>query len=219
MQIDVFQDTVCPFCRIGKKHLELALAQWDGEPVNVRYRAFYLNPSIPPAGYEFAPYMLAKGGGRMRLEDFFDAPRKMGEAVGLTFNFEQITRAPNTELSHRLIALTPDDRRQEVIDAIYAAYFEFGRDIGDLDVLLETASECGLDATDLRPLLEGDAARAEVEEDVEWARQAGISGVPFFVVNSQYAFSGAQPPETIIRVMKQVLAEASRPAETRPLSS
>lgn len=207
MHIDVFQDTVCPFCRIGKKHLELALAQWDGEPVSVRYRPFYLNPSIPPEGYEFAPYMLAKGGGRMRLEDFFDAPRRMGEAVGLTFNFERITRAPNTELSHRLVALAPDDRRLEVIDAIYAAYFEFGRDIGDLDVLLDIAAECGLDAAELRPLLEGDAARSEVEDDVEWARQAGISGVPFFIINDRYAFSGAHPPETILRVMRQVVAE------------
>jgi predicted DsbA family dithiol-disulfide isomerase len=106
-----------------------------------------------------------------------------------------------------LVALAPDDRRLEVIDAIYAAYFEFGRDIGDLDVLLDIAAECGLDAAKLRPLLEGDAARSEVEDDVERARQAGISGVPFFIINDRYAFSGAHPPETILRVMRQVLAE------------
>lgn len=207
MQIDVFQDTVCPFCRIGKKHLELALERWQGEPVEVRYRSFFLNPGIPAEGYEFGPYMLAKGGGRMKLEDFFDAPRRMGEAVGLTFNFEQIGRAPNTLLSHRLIALAPDDKRRAVIDTVYSAYFEFGRDIGDLDVLVDIAATCGLDAGETRRRLLSDEATDQVEADMDFAHRAGITGVPFFVLNDRYAFSGAQPPEVILRVMGQVAAE------------
>lgn len=206
MQIDVFQDTVCPFCRIGKKNLELALERWQGEPVEVRYRSFFLNPGIPPEGYEFGPYMLAKGGGRMKLEDFFDTPRRMGATAGLTFNFEQIERAPNTLLSHRLIALAPEDQRRAVIDAIYSAYFEFGRDIGDLDVLVDIAASCGLDADETRRRLSSDEATEQVEADVDFAHQAGITGVPFFVLNDRYAFSGAQPPETMLRIMEQVAA-------------
>jgi predicted DsbA family dithiol-disulfide isomerase len=204
MQIDVFSDTVCPWCRIGKRHLELALAEWDGEPVAVRYRSFFLDPTIPPEGRDFQAHMLAKGGGRMGLEDFFATPRQRGAAVGLTFNFEAIERAPNTMLSHRLAYLTPEDKRGNVLDAIYAAYFEHGQDIGDVGVLAGIAESAGLDGAAVRTALAGDAGESEVLADVAFARQVGISGVPFFIFNDKYAFSGAQPPETIRRLLQQV---------------
>lgn len=204
MQIDLFSDTVCPWCRIGKRHLELALADWQGQPVTVRYRSFFLDPTIPPEGRDFKAHMLAKGGGRMGLEDFFAAPRDRGAAAGLTFHFEAIEKAPNTILSHRLAYLTPEARRGAMLDAIYAAYFEFGRDIGDLDTLAAVAAEVGLDGAAVRAALECDAAADEVLADIAYARQVGISGVPFFIFNEKYAFSGAQPPEMIRRVMEQV---------------
>jgi predicted DsbA family dithiol-disulfide isomerase len=207
MQIDVFSDTVCPWCRIGKRHLELALSEWAGEPVTVRYRSFFLDPTLPAEGRDFREHMVAKGGGRMALEDFFATPRQRGAAVGLTFNFEAIDKAPNTTLSHRLTYLTPEDKRGEVLDAIYAAYFEHGRDIGDLDVLVGIAEEAGLDGVAVRAALAGDAGLTEVLADVDFARQVGISGVPFFVFNDKYAFSGAQPPASILRVMQQVVEE------------
>lgn len=207
MKIDVFSDTVCPWCRIGKRHLELALSEWAGEAVSVRYRSFFLDPTLPAEGRNFREHMLAKGGGRMGLEDFFATPRQRGADVGLTFNFEDIEKAPNTTLSHRLIYMTPEDRRGEVLDAIYAAYFENGRDIGDLDVLVGIAEEAGLDGAAVRAALVGDAGMADVLADVDFARQAGISGVPFFVFNDKYAFSGAQPPASILRVMQQVAEE------------
>jgi predicted DsbA family dithiol-disulfide isomerase len=208
VQIDVFSDTVCPWCRIGKRHLELALAGWDGEPVTVRYRSFFLDPTIPPEGRDFKAHMLAKGGGRVSLEDFFALPRQRGAAVGLTFNFEAIEKAPNTTLSHRLVYLTPEAQRGEMLDAVFAAYFEHGRDIGDVDVLVEIAEGAGLDGPAVRAALatggEADVGTAAVLADVEFARQVGINGVPFFIFNGRYAFSGAQPPEAIRRVLQQV---------------
>lgn len=207
MKIDIFADTVCPWCRIGKRHLELALSEWQGEPVTVRYRSFFLDPTIPAEGRDFREHMLAKGGGRMSLEDFFAMPRQRGAAVGLTFNFEDIDKAPNTLLSHRLAYLTPEDQRGDVLDAIYAAYFEQGRDIGAVDVLVDIALEVGLDGAAVRAALAGDGGTADVLADVDFARQAGISGVPFFVFNDKYAFSGAQPPASILRVMEQVAEE------------
>lgn len=208
MQIDVFADTVCPWCRIGKRHLELALAEWQGEPVTVNYRSFFLDPTTPPEGRDFRENMLAKGGGRMSLEDFFGAPRQRGAAIGLTFNFDDIEKSPNTMLSHRLAYLTPKEKRGDVLDAIYAAYFEHGRDIGDIDVLVDIATANGLDGAAIREALESEAGTAEVQDDVDYARQVGISGVPFFVFNNKYAFSGAQPPESIRRVMEQVASES-----------
>jgi predicted DsbA family dithiol-disulfide isomerase len=209
MQIDLFHDTACPWCRIGKRHLQLALAQWKGEPVSVRYRTFFLNERIPAAGEDFTPYMNAKVGGRVPLEQMFDGPRRAGERVGLRFDFEAISRAPNTLLSHRLIALTPSSQKEAVIDAVYAAYFEQGRDIGDLGVLVDIAGEAGLDRDALSKSLLTDAAQEQVLADARWAQQAGISGVPFFIVNHQYAWSGAQPPEAILQMLKQIEGERS----------
>ncbi len=212
MQIDLFHDTACPWCRIGKANLLSALAEWPDEPVNVAYRTFFLNNSIPAEGYDFEPYMLAKGNHQMPLEGFFDGPRRAGQAAGLTFNFEQITKAPNTERSHRLIALAPDEAKSRVVDAVYDAYFEHARDIGDLDALVEIATVCGLDGGDIRQLLAGDAAREQLLAEAQWAQQNGISGVPFFIIDGRYGLSGAQPPAAILSAMEQA-QQAERLAE------
>jgi predicted DsbA family dithiol-disulfide isomerase len=203
MRIDVFHDTACPWCRIGKAHLKQALAQWGGERVEVYYHPFFLNPDIPSEGYDFQGYMFAKGGGRMPLEGWFDAPRRMGAAAGIVFNFEKITRAPNTLRSHRLIALTPPDKQEAMIDAIYTAYFEQGQDIGDLETLVKIGGAQGFDEDDLCRRLQSREAEAEVIAAARQAQQLGINGVPFFVFNNLYAFSGAQPPEVFLRAIKQ----------------
>ena len=212
MHIDVYQDTVCPWCRIGKRHLELALEEWEGPPVTVAYHPFFLNPSIPAEGYPFRPYMSAKGGGQISPEQFFDGPRRAGEAVDLSFNFEAIEKAPNTMLSHQLIVLTPEAERKEMIDAVYKAYFEDGRDIGDLETLVAIAGEQGMEEEALRRQLEAGAGREAVLGAVEQAQHMGISGVPFFVVDGRYAFSGAQPPHLIRNLLEQVLAEQAETA-------
>jgi len=186
--------------------LQRSLQLWHGEPVQVEYRAFFLNASIPPEGYDFVPYMQAKFDGRISLQEAFDTPRRMGAAVGLTFNMEKIRKAPNTALSHALIALAPDSVREALIDDIYAAYFEHGQDIGDLETLLQLGKKHGLDVDRLRVDLTGKTARAQVEAEVREAQQIGVRGVPFFIVNDKYAFSGAQPPETILNVLRQVVA-------------
>jgi predicted DsbA family dithiol-disulfide isomerase len=184
--------------------LQRSLQNWTGEPVTVEYRAFFLNPSIPLEGYDFIPYMQAKFNGRISLEQAFDAPSRMGEAVGLTFNMEKIQKAPNSTLSHCLIALAPEDKRDEVIDAVYAAYFEHGQDIGDPEVLVGIGDTLGMDAGQLRIQLVAEEVRRQVEIEAQQSLQMGIRGVPFFIVNEKYAFSGAQPPEVITNVLHEV---------------
>jgi predicted DsbA family dithiol-disulfide isomerase len=210
MTIDIYHDTACPWCRIGKRHLKLALAElaadgWD-EPVTLRYRTYFLNPALPPEGADFLPYMRAKGGHRIEPEQFFAAPRQAGAAVGLTFNFERMTKAPNTLLSHRLIALAPEDQREAVIDALYDAYFEHGQDIGDLETLLQIGAAHGMDAEAARAALQSEAARDEVLAEAEGAHKLGITGVPFFVIDERYAFSGAQPVSVMRSVLEKVRA-------------
>jgi predicted DsbA family dithiol-disulfide isomerase len=204
MRIDVFHDTTCPWCRIGKAHLQQALARWDGELIEVHYHTFFLNPSIPGEGYPFREYMQAKSDGQVPLEAWFSTPRQMGERAGLIFNFERIEKAPNTTLSHQLIAMIPDEA---IIDAVYAAYFEHGRDIGNIAVLTAIAADQGHDAEAIRTRLEVDDMRDEVLADAAWGTRLGVTGVPFFIINQRLAFSGAQPPETILGVLRQIHTE------------
>jgi predicted DsbA family dithiol-disulfide isomerase len=187
--------------------LQRSLQEWQGEPVEVAYRAFFLNPSIPPEGFDFIPYMQAKFNGRVDIKDALDGPRRMGEAVGLTFNMDKITKAPNSTLSHCLIALAPPDIREQVIEQIYAAYFEHGQDIGDVETLIQIGKKFGMSEDRLRVGLSGEAVRAQVEAEAREASRLGISGVPFFIVNKKYAFSGAQPPEAIVNVLRRVAGQ------------
>jgi predicted DsbA family dithiol-disulfide isomerase len=171
MIIDVYHDTVCPWCRIGKAHLRKALADWDGEPISVRYRTFFLNQDIPDEGHDFAEYMNAKGGGKVPLEEWFARPREMGTQAGLEFNFEKITRAPNSTRSHELIAFAPEEYKEQVIDALYDAYFRDGRDIGSTEELLSIAEEAGLDPSGAREALESRSFREAVLAEYDEARR------------------------------------------------
>lgn len=201
MIVDVFQDTICPWCRIGKQHLKTAISQWEGQ-VEVRYHPFFLNPNTPPEGYDFKAYMGAKFGAD-RLDALFEGPRKAGAAAGLTFNFDKIAYSPNTLHSHRLIALTPEDRKSDLIDTLHKAYFEDGLDIGNIDVLATLAGENGLDKDDIAAQLRSDVMRDEVLAETEWASNLGVTGVPLFVFNGTLALSGAHPPQTILNAMRQ----------------
>lgn len=171
------------------------------------YLPFYLDPTIPPEGLEFLPHMQKKGGGRIAPEQFFDGPRQMGARIGLIFNFEDIERAPNTTLAHCLIELAPDDLKDRIVDALYDAYFQFGRDVGDPEVLLAIAAESGWQPAPTQDALFDPGLRERVEAQVQSAYRSGISGVPFFVINQKYAFSGAQPPETILNILEQVVEQ------------
>jgi predicted DsbA family dithiol-disulfide isomerase len=207
MIIDVYQDTVCPWCRIGKAHLAAALREWNGGGVDVRYHPFLLNPDIPDEGYDFVEYMRAKGGGQVPLEQWFERPREMGAAIGVRFAFEWITRAPNSSLSHELIALAPVEKVETVIDAVYAAYFERGLDIGQRAVLLDIAEECRLDGKAIERSLRTRELRDQVRAEHHHAHRLGITGVPFFVFNGRLALSGAQPIDAFRDALHRASAE------------
>jgi predicted DsbA family dithiol-disulfide isomerase len=207
MRIDIFHDTVCPWCRIGKKNVMDAVSQW-GEPVEIRWRAFILDPSIPEQGLPFRETMQRKFGGNADLSQLFGQVARAGEAVGVHFDFDKVQMMPNTRLSHRLIALAPEEKKAEIVEAINRAYFEEGRDTGRLDVLLQVASETGLDADSLRGRLERGEAVDQLEKDLAFGRQAGITGVPFFILNGKYALTGAQPVAAFLQAFERVKPES-----------
>lgn len=201
MQIDIFSDPICPWCFIGKKRLEAARALRPGVGLQIRWRAFQLNPDMPPEGMDRQTYLSVKFGGADRAQELYGHIKDVGDQVGIPFKFDSITRTPSTMPAHRLIrhAQRPGVGKAEpLIDALFNAYFLDARDIGDIDVLVEIAEGVGLDGDDVRKLLEGDDYADEIRAEDSFARRIGIGGVPCFIVDGKYALSGAQEPESFL---------------------
>jgi predicted DsbA family dithiol-disulfide isomerase len=207
--VDLFHDIACPWCRIGKAHLDQAIERWGKAPVLVRYHPFLLNPGIPEEGYPFLPYMREKFGRAIDPEQAFARVSQMGSLARLRFNFEKIQQAPNTLMAHVLVSLMPEDDVARIVDELYSAYFEHGRDIGDPDELVRIAEAVGLDRHRAISCLSGDEAKAETLARVGWATELGISGVPLFVFNGRFALSGAQPIPTIIAALDRALSDGA----------
>jgi predicted DsbA family dithiol-disulfide isomerase len=208
MRIDLYLDTVCPWCRIGKRHLEQAIAEWRGEPVEVRYHPFLLDPDLPEEGAPFLSYFRETKG----IDDpapIFARVAATGAAAGLDFRFDRVERYPNTLRSHALLAAAPESLQSALLDRIQRAYFEEGRDIGDAATLVALAAEVGLDRTSAESAALREDALAEVRAAAESARQFGIHGVPFFVIDGRLAVSGAQPPERLLAAMRHAAQSAA----------
>jgi predicted DsbA family dithiol-disulfide isomerase len=202
MIIDVFQDTVCPWCRIGKKHLFDALKQWRGEPVTIRYRTFFLDPNVPEEGLPFREFM-ASIKGPHAVDQMLQHVTQAGRAAGLSFHFDRVKYRPNTLASHILIKLAPAERTGDIVDAVYKAYFEDGQDIGNLEVLAAIAEQHGLDPREVKEQMIAGAKQEEIEEDLAYAGELNITGVPFFVVDCKLALSGAHPAENFLKALSQ----------------
>lgn len=204
-RLDIISDFVCPWCYLGKANLETAIAARAGHPFAIRWRAFQLDPAIPPEGLERRGYLEAKLGGAERVAAAHARLTEMGKAAGLEFRFERITRAPNTLDAHRLTRwAATEDRQTLVATELFRRYFAEGEDISDPAVLTAAAAAAGLEPAPVARLLAGDADRAEVEAEIAEAGRMGVTGVPTFIVGARYAVSGAQPPETWAKLMDEI---------------
>lgn len=208
-RIDVISDVVCPWCFIGKRRLEDALARLAArEPAlvpSVRWHPFQLNPDLPREGIDRRSYLEAKFGGPQRAQAIYDRIRSAGETVGIAFAFERITRQPNTLDAHRLIAWAQADGRDAsmLVEGLFAAYFLEGRAIGDVTVLGAIAAEAGLDAAAARAHLESADDVPFMHEADRRARAMGITGVPFFILADKVTVSGAQSAEVLLEAIGQ----------------
>lgn len=202
MRIDVFSDVVCPWCFVGKRRLDAALAAAGIRDAEVHYHAFQLNPDLPPGGMDREDYMRQKFGDAANVERIHDRVREAGMSAGIQFRFDMIARSPNTFDAHRLLALADTQGKQGALkDALMSAYFLEGRDIGDRAVLSDIASKVGMTG-DLPAWLAGGAAADEVRADLTTAARLEISGVPFFIFGGRYALAGAQPPEVFAQAIE-----------------
>lgn len=205
IRIDIFADVVCPWCYIGEKRLQRALAQRSDLEVERHWQPFQLRPEMPREGIDWRQFVNEKFGGMERANAVFSHVAGVGQELGIELHFDQMSRAPNTADAHRLILLANSRGREwEAVNRLYRAYFTEGKDLGDLDELTAIASEIGLDADEVRAFLQTDEGLDIVRQSQEVAGQLGITGVPFFIFNSQYAVSGAQPEEVFLNVLDRL---------------
>ena len=215
MQIDFISDTVCPWCFIGKRRLARAMAMRPNINFNVRYRPYRLDPSVPKGGLERAAYLAAKFGKSGGVEEAQRVIAAEGAKEGIEFDFAAILRAPNTLDSHRLIRWAElTGAQDEVVERLFAAYFENGEDIGDLRVLSDIADVCGMDGSQLADMLESDQDVNLVEREDQLAREMGVTGVPAMIFNNKVAASGAREPEVLILVIDKALEMAAQQTES-----
>ena len=210
MIVDIYSDSICPWCLIGKRRLERALAVRPQPDVVFRWRPFQLNPDMPAEGMERQRYLAIKFGGADNAQRVYDHIASAGEEEGIPFNFAGIKRTPNTLNSHRVIRMAEDSETAEagaVVEALFDAYFFQGRDIGQIDVLCEIAAGAGLDPAEIERRLASDEGIDAVRAEDALARHSGITGVPCFVFNSRYALPGAQPPEVLLRMFETLHSE------------
>jgi predicted DsbA family dithiol-disulfide isomerase len=216
MRIDIVSDAVCPWCFIGKRRLERALAQSPIPDLEIGWRPFQLNPDMPADGMERQAYLQAKFGDRAG-GDMYAHVRAAGAEEGIPFAMERIKRTPNTLLAHRFIRHAATVQRQnEVVEGLFRAYFLDGQDIGRVETLVEIARAAGLDPAATEAYLRGDEDAEAVRAEDAFAREIGISGVPCFIIARKYAISGAQPAEVFLDVFERVRQEE---AGTAPASA
>jgi len=211
--IDVVSDAVCPWCFIGQKRLDKAVAEMPEIDIGVRWRPFQLDPTIPPEGRDRRAYLMAKFGDEKRIEDMHGNIARAGAEEGIAFDFGAIKVSPNTLDAHRVIrwaASSGPDVQNRVARRLFQLYFEEGTNIGDHEVLANAAGECGMDRAVVETLLAGNADAAEVREEIETAARMGVSGVPCFLIEGRYAVMGAQPPEALADAIRQVAAAKAR---------
>jgi predicted DsbA family dithiol-disulfide isomerase len=213
LSIDVVSDVVCPWCYLGEKRLEAALASLDDIDVHISWRPFQLDPTIPPQGKDRTEYMRAKFGDVERLRESHERLASLGAAEGISFDFDAIAVSPNTLDAHRVIrwaGSAGETIQNRVVEELFSRYFERGQDIGDHAVLIKAARAAGMDASVVETLLPTDADADAVRTEIATASHMGVTGVPCFLLEGKYAVMGAQDAATLADAIKQVAAAKER---------
>jgi predicted DsbA family dithiol-disulfide isomerase len=214
--LDILSDPICPWCYIGKTHLDAALAAIPDHPFVIQWHPFQLNPEMPAEGMDRRTYLETKFGGKEGAVRAYAPVVQNAEAAGLTINFEDMQRTPNTMDAHRLIHWAGIEGRQTAaVDALFKAYFVEARDIGDPDILADIADGLGMDAAVVRRLLQSDADREDIARRDAHSREMGVTSVPTFIVAGKHAVPGAQPPELWQKVIGELKAQIAEEAEAR----
>jgi predicted DsbA family dithiol-disulfide isomerase len=212
VRIDVVSDVVCPWCFIGKRRLEKALARRPDIPVEVHWRPYFLNDWIPPEGIAREEYLTKKFGSPERYAGIAQRVAAAAAAEGLTYAIDKISRQPNTRDAHRLIRWAEGiGKAAEMKQRLMDLYFTEGADLTNHAVLVQAAADVGLDPEDVGTALASDQDVAQIEQEAQSAKEAGIEGVPCFIFGGKFAVSGAQSPEYLADAIDR-MAQAGQDA-------
>jgi predicted DsbA family dithiol-disulfide isomerase len=213
LQIDIVSDVVCPWCYIGKRRIESALALAPDVPVAINWRPFFLNPWVPREGISREDYLTAKFGSVEAYKGIAGRVVDAANEEGLVYRPDLVKRQPNTIDCHRLIHWADAQGKAAAMkQRLMELYFRDGGDLTDTEVLVQAAADCGLDAGEVRRRLASDEDVALISAQAQEASDKGISGVPTFVFAQKYAVSGAQPADMLARAIRQVSAEVNAQA-------
>ncbi len=213
VKLDIISDPICPWCYIGKTHLDKALAEIPDHPFVIEWHPFQLNPDMPRAGMDRRAYLEAKFGGKEGAVKAYAPVVEHAEKAGLSIDFEGMKRTPNTIDAHRLIHWSGIEGKQSaMVDALFDAYFAQARDIGDRDVLVEISESIGMQGEVTRQLLSGDSDVEDIRNRDSHSRKMGVSSVPTFIIANQHAVPGAQQPGMWKQVMADIMEQLQTPA-------
>ena len=202
LTVEVVHDLVCPWCYLGTRRLVRTIRRRPDLLVDLVWRPFLLNPDMPRLGMARSDYVVRKFGGEDRARRLYASITDIGLHEGVQFRFDRVRRTPSSVDAHRLVRWAARfGRADEIVEALFAAHFADGRDLGDSAVLSAIAASCGLDPAAARHMLHGDAELDGVHADNLRAHRLGINGVPCFVVAGRHAIAGAQEPEVIERLL------------------
>jgi predicted DsbA family dithiol-disulfide isomerase len=212
IKLDILSDPVCPWCYVGKTNLERALEARPDHPFVIEWHPFQLNPGIPREGLDRRQYLEAKFGSKAGAAELYARIDAAAREAGLEIDWGAIPRVPNTLDAHRLIHWAGIEGRQTmVVQALFRAYWQEGRDIGDRSVLVAIAGECGLDGAMVAELLAGDADLDDIRARDAHARERGVTGVPTFIIANQAVVVGAQPPQLWAEIIEDITSQLARP--------
>ena len=211
VKLDILSDPICPWCLIGKVQLDRALAERPDHPFTLEWHPFQLNPDMPREGMSRVDYLAAKFGDK--AGPAYDSIKARAAEQGIEVDFDAITRTPNTLDAHRMIHWAGIEGRQDaMVDALFAANFREGRDIGDHDVLADLADGIGLDASVMLKLLQSDEDVDLIRQRDAHSREMGVNAVPTFIVGQRHAVPGAQPADLWVKVIDEILTGRSEVA-------
>lgn len=204
VSVDVISDVICPWCYIGKRRLEKAIAALgDNHNIQVRWHPFQLNPQMPKDGISRKEYRSRKFGSWERSMELDAKVVAVGESEGIHFAFDKIERTPNTVDAHRLIWLADQHGCQDtVVESLFRAYFTEGQDIGARETLIDVGAEAGLDRQAVESMLDSDEGMDAIANAREMSQRYGVDGVPFFIINQKIALSGAQESEVFVEAFQ-----------------
>ena len=202
IKLDIMSDPICPWCYIGKAHLDRALQDHPNHPFAIEWHPFQLNPDMPREGMDRRSYLERKFGGKEGAVRAYAPVVEHAEKAGLKINFEAMQRTPNTLDAHRLIHWAGIEGRQTAaVSALFKAYFVDARDIGDDEVLADIADSIEMDAAVVTRLLKSDVDAQDIRDRDAHSRKMGVNSVPTFIVANTHAVPGAQPPELWAQVI------------------